>query len=67
MCNTTMFLTSAEESVCDRTITQIDLGPRPYKRVVEAVNPKVWRIARAIGLHVIIWLWSRRMLLASCG
>jgi hypothetical protein len=54
VCNTTMFPTSAEESVCDRTITQIDLVPRPYKRVVEAVNPKVWSIVRAIGLHVII-------------
>lgn len=62
-----MFLMSTEEPVFDRTITQIDLGPRPYKRVVEAVNPKVWRIARAIGLHVIIWLWSRGMQLASYG
>jgi hypothetical protein len=67
VCYMTMFLANAEESVCDRAITQIDLDPRPYKRVVEAVNPKIWRIARAIGLHVIIWLWSRRMQLASCG
>ena len=51
----------------EHSITQKGLGPRLYELMVEAVDPKVWRIASAIGLHVIIWLWSSRMQLARNG